>query len=127
MKIDVYKSSGAGGQHINRTEHAVRITHLPTKIVVTCQNQRSQLQNKETCMNVLKGKLKLLEIEKQQQEMNDIKGENSITSFGSQIRSYVMHPYALVKDHRTGYETSNVLKVLDGEIDGFIESFLKKG
>ena len=126
LKIDVYRSSGAGGQHINRTESAVRITHLPTKIVVTCQNQRSQLQNKETCMNVLKGKLKLLEIEKHEQEMNSIKGDNAITSFGSQIRSYVMHPYSLVKDHRTNYETSNVLKVLDGDINEFIEAFLKK-
>ena len=126
LKIDVYRASGAGGQHINRTESAVRITHLPTKIVVTCQNERSQIQNKETCMNVLRGKLKLLEIEKQQEEMNSIKGESSITSFGSQIRSYVMHPYSLVKDHRTGYETSNVLKVLDGDIDGFIEAYLKK-
>ena len=126
LKIDVYRASGAGGQHVNRTESAVRITHLPTKIVVTCQNQRSQLQNKETCMNVLKGKLKLLEIEKQEQEMNSIKGETSITSFGSQIRSYVMHPYSLVKDHRTNYETSNVLKVLDGDINDFIEAFLKK-
>ena len=125
LKIDVYRASGAGGQHVNRTESAVRITHLPTKIVVTCQNQRSQLQNKETCMNVLKGKLKLLEIEKQEKEMNSIKGETTITSFGSQIRSYVMHPYSLVKDHRTNYETSNVSKVLDGDIEGFIESFLK--
>ena len=125
LKIDVYRASGAGGQHVNRTESAVRITHLPTKIVVTCQNQRSQLQNKETCIEVLKGKLKLLEIEKQEQEMKNIKGESSITSFGSQIRSYVMHPYSLVKDHRTGYETSNVSKVLDGEIEDFIESFLK--
>ena len=125
LKIDVYRASGAGGQHVNRTESAVRITHLPTKIVVTCQNQRSQLQNKETCMNVLKGKLKLLEIEKQEQEMNEIKGESSITSFGSQIRSYVMHPYSLVKDHRTNYETSNVLKVLDGDLDGFIEAYSK--
>ena len=126
LKIDVYRSSGAGGQHVNRTESAVRITHLPTKIVVTCQNQRSQLQNKETCMNVLKGKLKLLEIEKQQEEMSNIKGENTITSFGSQIRSYVMHPYSLVKDHRTNTETSNVLKVLDGDLDIFIESYLKR-
>ena len=126
LKIDIYKSSGAGGQHINRTESAVRITHLPTKIVVTCQSQRSQHQNKESAMNVLKGKLKLLEIEKKEQELNNIKGENQITSFGSQIRSYVMHPYSLVKDHRTNYETSNVLKVLDGDINEFILSYLKK-
>lgn len=125
LKIDIYKSSGAGGQHINRTESAVRITHLPTKIVVTCQNQRSQHQNKESAMNVLKGKLKLLEIEKKEQELNNIKGENQITSFGSQIRSYVMHPYSLVKDHRTNYETGNVLKVLDGDIGDFILSYLK--
>jgi len=126
LKIDVYRASGAGGQHINRTESAVRITHLPTKIVVTCQNERSQIQNKETCMNVLRGKLKLLEIEKQEQEMSNIKGESTITSFGSQIRSYVMHPYSLVKDHRTEYETSNVSKVLDGDIEEFISAYLKK-
>ena len=125
LKIDVYRSSGAGGQHVNTTDSAVRITHLPTKIVVTCQNERSQIQNRETALNILKGKLKLLELEKQQQEMNSIKGDNVITSFGSQIRSYVMHPYSLVKDHRTNYETSNVDKVLDGEIEGFIESYLK--
>ena len=125
LKIDIYKSSGAGGQHINRTESAVRITHLPTKIVVTCQSQRSQHQNKESAMNVLRGKLKLLEIEKKEQELNSIKGENQITSFGSQIRSYVMHPYSLVKDHRTNYETSNVIKVLDGDIGEFIFSYLK--
>ena len=125
LKIDVYRSSGAGGQHINRTESAVRITHLPTKIVVTCQNERSQIQNKESAMRVLKGKLKLLEIEKQQKEMNNIKGENANIEFGSQIRSYVMHPYSLVKDHRTNYETSNVMKVLDGDIDEFIERYLK--
>lgn len=126
LKIDVYRSSGAGGQHVNTTDSAVRITHLPTKIVVTCQNERSQIQNKETALNILKGKLKLLELEKMEQEMNNIKGDNVITSFGSQIRSYVMHPYSLVKDHRTNTETSNVLKVLDGDLDIFIESYLKR-
>ena len=125
LKIDVYRSSGAGGQHVNTTDSAVRITHLPTKIVVTCQNERSQIQNRETAMNILKGKLQLLEIERQQQEMSNIKGDNTLTSFGSQIRSYVMHPYSMVKDHRTGYETSNVNKVMDGEIEEFIESYLK--
>lgn len=125
LKIDVYRSSGAGGQHVNTTDSAVRITHLPTKIVVTCQNERSQIQNRETAMKILKGKLMLLEIEKQQETMSNIKGENQITSFGSQIRSYVMHPYSLVKDHRTNYETSNVYKVLDGDIDEFIEQYLK--
>ena len=126
LKIDVYRSSGAGGQHVNTTDSAVRITHLPSKIVVTCQNERSQIQNRETAMNILKGKLKLLEIEKQQQEMNNIKGENVNIEFGSQIRSYVLHPYSLIKDHRTNYETSNVSKVLDGYLDEFIESYLKR-
>ena len=125
LKIDVYRSSGAGGQHINTTDSAVRITHLPTKIVVSCQNQRSQIQNREEAMRMLKSKLKVLEIEKRNKEINDVKGENLNIEFGSQIRSYVMHPYSLVKDHRTNYETSNVSKVLDGEIDDFIESFLK--
>lgn len=125
LKIDVYRASGAGGQHINRTESAVRITHLPTKIVVSCQNERSQIQNREEAMRVLKSKLKILEIERQNQKLNEVKGTNLNIEFGSQIRSYVMHPYSLVKDHRTNYETSNVLKVLDGEIDEFIESFLK--
>ena len=125
LKIDVYRASGAGGQHVNRTESAVRITHLPTKIVVTCQNERSQIQNKETCLKVLKGKLKLLEMEKQGKTIDAIKGETTITSFGSQIRSYVMHPYSLVKDHRTNYETSNVTRVLDGDIEDFIEAYLK--
>ena len=125
LKIDVYRSSGAGGQHINTTDSAVRITHLPTKIVVSCQNQRSQIQNREEAMEMLKSKLKLLEIEKRNKEINDVKGENLNIEFGSQIRSYVMHPYSLVKDHRTGYETSNVIKVLDGEIDEFIKSYLK--
>ena len=126
LKIDVYRSSGAGGQHVNTTDSAVRITHLPTKIVVTCQNERSQIQNRETAMNILKGKLKLLEIEKQQQQMNNIKGENVNIEFGSQIRSYVLHPYSMIKDHRTNYETSNVSKVLDGYLDELIESYLKR-
>ena len=125
IKIDVYRASGAGGQHVNRTESAVRITHLPSKIVVSCQNQRSQIQNKEEALKVLKSKLKILEIERQEQKLNEVKGANLNIEFGSQIRSYVMHPYSLVKDHRTNYETSNVLKVLDGEIDEFIESYLK--
>ena len=126
LKIDVYRSSGAGGQHVNTTDSAVRITHLPTKIVVSCQNQRSQIQNREEAMNMLKSKLKLLELEKRQQELQNVKGESMNIEFGSQIRSYVMHPYSLVKDHRTEYETSNVLKVLDGDIFGFIESYLKQ-
>ena len=126
LKIDVYRSSGAGGQHVNTTDSAVRITHLPTKIVVSCQNQRSQIQNREEAINMLKLKLKLLELEKRQQELQNVKGESMNIEFGSQIRSYVMHPYSLVKDHRTGYETSNVLKVLDGDIFGFIESYLKQ-
>ena len=127
LKIDVYRSSGAGGQHVNTTDSAVRITHLPTKIVVTCQNQRSQIQNKEKALEMLKNKLKLLEIERQNKEVNDIRGEQRNIEFGSQIRSYVMHPYSMVKDHRTNYETSSVEKVLDGELDDFIEANLKRG
>ena len=126
LKIDVYRSTGAGGQGVNTTDSAVRITHLPTKIVVTCQNERSQIQNKEHAMQVLKTKLLILEEEKQKQELDGIKGDQLHIDFGSQIRSYVMHPYSMVKDHRTGEETSNVTKVLDGEIDEFIESNLKR-
>ena len=127
LKIDVYRSTGAGGQGVNTTDSAVRITHLPTKIVVTCQNERSQIQNKEHAMQVLKTKLLILEEEKQQQELNNIKGGQQNIEFGSQIRSYVLHPYSLIKDHRTNTETSNVNKVLDGDIDLFIESNLKRG
>ena len=127
LKIDVYRSSGCGGQGVNTTDSAVRITHLPTKIVVTCQNERSQIQNKEQAMKVLRNKLLLKKLEEQSQELNAIKGSQMNIEFGSQIRSYVMHPYSMVKDHRTNEETSNVTKVLDGDIDLFIESNLKRG
>ena len=127
LKIDVYRSSGAGGQGVNTTDSAVRITHLPTKTVVTCQNERSQIKNKEQALRVLKNKLLLMEIERQEQELNKIKGDQMNINFGSQIRSYVMHPYSMVKDHRTNTETSNVTKVLDGDIDEFIEDNLKRG
>ncbi len=124
IRVDVYRSSGAGGQGVNTTDSAVRITHIPTNIVVTCQNERSQLKNKEQAMKVLKSKLYALEEQKLLQESEEYKKDQSSINFGSQIRSYVMHPYSMVKDHRTNYETSNVSKVLDGEIDEFIESYL---
>lgn len=126
LKIDVYRSSGAGGQHINTTDSAVRITHLPTKIVVTCQAGRSQIQNKEKALQLLKIKLKLLEESKKEEENKKIKSEQKNIEFGSQIRSYVMHPYSMVKDHRTNFETSNVQKTLDGNIDDFINENLKR-
>lgn len=126
IRIDVYRSSGKGGQGVNTTDSAVRITHIPTKTVVTCQNERSQIQNKEKAMEVLKNKLKKIELQKKENELKDLKGNIMDINFGSQIRSYVMHPYSLVKDHRTNTETSNVSKVLDGEIDIFINDNLKK-
>ena len=126
LKIDVYRSTGAGGQGVNTTDSAVRITHLPTKIVVTCQNERSQIQNKEQALKVLKNKLLMKKLEEQEQELSEIKGDQMNINFGSQIRSYVLHPYSMVKDHRTNVETSNVGKVLDGEIDIFIEASLKQ-
>ena len=127
LKIDVYRSSGCGGQGVNTTDSAVRITHIPTKIVVTCQNERSQIKNKETALKVLKSKLIAIELQKKEEELNEIKGSQMSINFGSQIRSYVMHPYSMVKDHRTNIETSGVNKVLDGDIDLFIESYLKLG
>lgn len=129
LRIDTYRSSGAGGQHVNVTDSAVRITHLPTNIVVTCQNQRSQIQNRAVAMQVLRSKLYELELEKRRAETADLEAGKMDISFGSQIRNYVLHPYKLVKDTRTKYEQSNVDAVLDGEIDEFIKEFLlfKKG
>lgn len=126
IRIDVYRSSGNGGQGVNTTDSAVRITHFPSKIVVTCQNERSQIQNKEKAMEILKNKLYQLELEKRDAEIKNLKGEQMDINFGSQIRSYVMHPYSMVKDHRTGVETSNVSKVLDGDLDLFMEENLKR-
>lgn len=126
LKIDVFRSSGSGGQSVNTTDSAVRITHLPTKTVVTCQNERSQIQNKEEALKILKSKLKLLEIEEQKNKLNKIAGEKTNIEFGQQIRSYVMHPYSMVKDHRTNVEKSNVNQVLDGDLDEFIEAKLKE-
>lgn len=126
LKIDTYRSSGAGGQHINKTSSAVRITHLPTGIVVQCQNERSQHHNKDKAMQMLKAKLYLMKEQEQAEKMSGIRGEVKDIGFGNQIRSYVMHPYSLVKDHRTNEESSNVNAVMDGEIDRFINAYLKQ-
>ncbi|MRH41985.1 peptide chain release factor 2 [Aquibacillus halophilus] len=125
LKIDTYRSSGAGGQHVNTTDSAVRITHVPTNTVVTCQSERSQIKNRESAMKMLKGKLYQLEIEKQQQELNEIRGEQKEIGWGSQIRSYVFHPYSMVKDHRTNHEVGNTQGVMDGDLDPFIDAYLR--
>lgn len=125
IEMDVYRASGAGGQHVNKTSSAVRLRHLPTGIVVTCQTERSQMQNREYAMKMLKAKIYKLEQENHQKEINNIKGETSDIAWGSQIRSYVFCPYTLVKDHRTNYETGNVQAVMDGKIDDFIYEYLK--
>lgn len=125
LRIDTYRSSGAGGQHINKTSSAIRITHIPTGIVVQCQNERSQFQNKDKAMKMLKAKLYLLKKAENAEKVSDIRGEIKDINFGNQIRSYVMQPYTLVKDHRTNFESGNVASVLDGNIEPFISAYLK--
>lgn len=125
IKIDTFQSSGAGGQSVNTTYSAVRLTHIPTGIVINMQNERSQLKNRETAMSILKSKLMQLELENKQNELNAIKGEQKDIAWGSQIRSYVFQPYQLVKDHRTDYEVGNIQSVMDGDLDGFIYAYLK--
>ena len=125
LKIDTYRSTGAGGQHVNTTDSAVRITHLPTGIVVTCQCERSQIKNREQAMKMLKAKLYQKRIEEQQAELDEIRGEQKEIGWGSQIRSYVFHPYSLVKDHRTNVEIGNTQAVMDGELDPFIDAYLR--
>ena len=124
LKIDTYRSGGAGGQNVNKVETAIRITHIPTGTVVQCQNERSQLQNRQTAMKMLKSKLYQMEKEKEQEKLDKIESSKKKIEWGSQIRSYVFHPYNMVKDHRTDYETSNTQAVMDGDIDGFIKSYL---
>ena len=126
LRIDTYRASGKGGQHVNRTDSAVRITHLPTGIVVQCQNERSQLQNKEMCFIWLRAKLAERREQERQEQMGDIKGELKKIEWGSQIRSYVFQPYTMVKDHRTGYEMGDINAVMDGKLEGFVTSYLQK-
>lgn len=125
LRIDTYRSSGAGGQHINKTSSAIRITHIPTNIVVTCQSERSQIQNRETAMKMLKSKLLNLKEKENKEKIEDLKGVQMDIAWGSQIRSYVFCPYTMVKDHRTNYEVGNVQAVMDGDLNGFIDSYLK--
>ena len=124
LRVDTYRSSGAGGQHINKTESAIRITHIPTGVVVTCQNERSQHKNRETAMKMLKSKLIEIAEREQKEKIEDLKGVQLEIGWGSQIRSYVFHPYTMVKDHRTNYEIGNINAVMDGDIDGFINAYL---
>ncbi len=126
LRVDTYRSSGAGGQHVNKTSSAIRITHLPTGIVVQCQNERSQIQNRETAMRMLRGKLLELQEREREEHMQQIKGEMKKIEWGSQIRSYVFQPYTLVKDHRTGCENGNIQAVMDGDLDDFVREYLVK-
>ena len=125
LEIDVYKSGGAGGQHVQKNATAVRLKHLPTGVVVTCQNERSQLQNRETAMRILRGRLYDLELKKKEEEQARLKGQHVEAGWGNQIRSYVLHPYKMVKDHRTNHEVGNAEAVLNGRIDDFIEAYLR--
>ena len=125
VRIDIFKSSGAGGQNVQKNATAIRLTHLPTGIVVTCQNERSQMQNRENAMRVLKARLLEIQREEQEKQMSELRGEYKKAEWGNQIRSYVLHPYQMVKDHRTEHEVGNTQAVLDGEIDSFIESYLR--
>ena len=126
LKIDTYRSGGAGGQHVNKTDSAVRITHLPTGIVVQCQNERSQISNRDTAMKILQSKLVEVKLKEQEKELAQIKGVQQEIGWGSQIRSYVFHPYSMAKDHRTNMEKGNVQSVMDGEITDFIQEYLKQ-
>jgi peptide chain release factor 2 len=127
LRVDTYRSSGAGGQHVNVTDSAVRITHLPSGVVVTCQNERSQHKNRDVAMKLLRSKLYQLEVDKRQEDQEKLEGEKKDIAFGSQIRSYVMQPYQMIKDLRTGYEVGDVQRVMDGDLDGFVEAYLAAG
>ncbi len=127
LKVDTFRSSGAGGQHVNKTESAIRITHLPSGIVAACQQERSQVQNREVCMKMILSKLVEKQEEQEMAKLNQIRGELKAIEWGSQIRSYVFHPYSMVKDHRTNYETSDVYGVMDGDLEQFISEYLRKG
>ena len=125
LKVETMRGTGPGGQHRNKTDSAVRITHIPTGIVASCQNQRSQIQNKENAIRVLRARLLEIKQQEEEEERAKLRGEYQKTEWGSQIRSYVLHPYQMVKDHRTNYEMGNAQAVLDGDLDGFIEAFLR--